>query len=152
MTGEATQSTDNVLSLTAEIVSAYVSKNPLPRASLSEVIGQVHQSLRSLTPGKAEESASPPVPAVSIKKSVTPDYIISLEDGRKFKSLKRYLSTRFGMTPDEYRRKWGLPASYPMVAPNYAARRSELAKSIGLGRKAKPVEAKPKRKAAPKAR
>jgi predicted transcriptional regulator len=128
----------DVMSLTAQVVSAYVSKNPLPRTSLPELIQQIHSSLNGLrTP--AAEPVAPLIPAVPIKKSVTPDYIISLEDGRKFKSMKRYLGLR-NMTPDEYRQKWGLPADYPMVAPNYAATRSRLAKSIGLGRKAKVAE------------
>ncbi len=148
---------DSTLSLTAEIVGAYVSKNSLPAIALADLIGQVHQSLSRLSSGQAIEAPTPLVPAVSIKKSVTPDYIISLEDGRKFKSMKRYLSKR-NMTPAEYRVKWGLPTDYPMVAPNYAAQRSALAKKLGLGRKAAvpataaPAPAKPKRKAAAKAR
>jgi predicted transcriptional regulator len=145
---ETTQ--DSVLSLTADIVSAYVSKNPLPQATLPELIGQIHQSLKVLATGEKIEPTVQLVPAVPIKKSVTPDYIISLEDGRKFKSMKRYLGLR-GMTPAEYREKWGLPASYPTVAPNYAAQRSELAKKLGLGRKAAPEPVKGKRKAATKA-
>ena len=124
------------IELTADIVSAYVSKNPLPTAALAGFIGEIHQSLSRLS-GKIEEAPSTLVPAVPIKKSVTPDYIISLEDGRKFKSMKRYLGLR-GMTPAEYREKWGLPRDYPIVAPNYAAQRSALAKSLGLGRKAAP--------------
>ena len=132
-TGDKEASTD-LLSLTAEVVSAYVAKNPLPTAALPEVIAQVHQSLRALSGPKQEPQVMPLVPAVPIKKSVTPDYIISLEDGRKFKSMKRYLGL-LGMSPDEYRQKWGLPRDYPMVAPNYAAKRSELAKTMGLGRK-----------------
>jgi len=123
----------DVLALTAEVVSAYVSKNPLPKSALPEVIAQVHQSLKALS-GPKQEPQVPLVPAVPVKKSVTPDYIVSLEDGRKFKSMKRYLGL-LGMTPDEYRQKWGLPRDYPMVAPNYAAKRSELAKTMGLGRK-----------------
>src|SRR4051794_8520949 len=126
--------TNELISLSAEVVSAYVSNNPLPPTSLAEVIAQVHQSLVGLS-GPRVEPAAELVPAVSIRKSVTPDYIISLEDGRKFKSMKRYLGL-LGMTPNEYRQKWGLPHDYPMVAPKYAARRSELAKSMGLGRKA----------------
>ena len=130
--GDQGTSTD-LLSLTAEVVSAYVAKNPLPTAALPEVIAQVHQSLRALS-GPKQGPQVPLVPAVPIKKSVTPDYIISLEDGRKFKSMKRYLGL-LGMSPDEYRQRWGLPRDYPMVAPNYAAKRSELAKTMGLGRK-----------------
>ena len=134
----------NLLSLTAELVSAYVAKNPLPTAALPEVIAQVHQSLRTLS-GPNQEPQVPLVPAVTIKKSVTPDYIISLEDGRKFKSMKRYLGL-LGMSPDEYRQKWGLPRDYPMVAPNYAAKRSELARTMGLGRK--PTQAPKSRRGA----
>jgi predicted transcriptional regulator len=149
MTEEANY--DSTLSLTADIVGAYVSKNPLPAAALTDLIGQIHQSLTSLS-GQKVETVAPLVPAVPIKKSVTPDYIISLEDGRKFKSMKRYLGLR-NMTPAEYREKWGLPRDYPMVAPNYAAQRSELAKKSGLGRKAAaPAAAKAKRKAAAKAK
>jgi predicted transcriptional regulator len=130
--GDKGTSTD-LLSLTAEVVSAYVAKNPLPTVALPDVIAQVHQSLLALS-GPKQEPQVPLVPAVPIKKSVTPDYIISLEDGRKFKSMKRYLGG-LGMSPDEYRQRWGLPRDYPMVAPNYAAKRSELAKTMGLGRK-----------------
>jgi len=129
---------DDVLSLTARVVSAYVSKNPLPTAALAGVIAQVHQSLAVLTGGQKEQVPEL-VPAVSIKKSITPDYIISLEDGRRFKSMKRYLG-RLGMSPAEYRQKWGLPANYPMVAPNYAAARSALAKGMGLGRKPRSIQ------------
>jgi predicted transcriptional regulator len=133
---------DDILNLTADIVSAYVAKNPLPQSTLPDLIGQVHHSLKTLASGGKAEPTVDAVPAVPIKKSVTPDYIISLEDGRKFKSMKRYLGLR-GMTPAQYRQKWGLPADYPMVAPNYAAARSELAKTIGLGRK--PTVSKPRR-------
>jgi predicted transcriptional regulator len=136
----------DLLSLTADVVSAYVSKNPLPTSALPEVIAQVHQSLTALS-GPKQEPKAPLVPAVPIKKSVTPDYIVSLEDGRKFKSMKRYLGL-LGMTPDEYRQKWDLPRDYPMVAPNYAAKRSELAKSMGLGRKAGQPKAKRRANAA----
>ena len=119
------------IELVSDIVSAYVSKNSVPPGELPGLIQSVYQSLGSL--GKPAEpepvKLTPPVP---IKKSVTPDHIISLEDGRPYKSLKRHLTTR-GLTPAEYRQKWGLPADYPMVAPNYAAQRSELAKSLGLG-------------------
>lgn len=125
------------IELTAEIVSAYVSNNPVPAAELPALIASVAASLARLVNGSAVvESVEAQKPAVPIKKSVTPDYIISLEDGKKFKSLKRAIRTRYGMTPDEYRAKWGLPHDYPMVAPNYAAARSEMAKKMGLGRKA----------------
>ena len=131
----------DVLALTAEVVSAYVSKNPLPKSALPEVIAQVHQSLKSLS-GPKQEPQVPLVPAVPVKKSITPDYIVSLEDGRKFKSMKRYLGL-LGMTPDQYRAKWGLPRDYPMVAPNYAAQRSELAKHMGQGHGVRKAAANP---------
>ncbi|MGE7418649.1 MucR family transcriptional regulator [Methylobacterium tarhaniae] len=121
-----------LVELAADIVSAYVSKNSVPLAELPNLIASVHTSLTNLgQPASAEpEKLTPPVP---IKRTVTPDYLISLEDGKQYKSLKRHLSTR-GLTPEEYRRKWGLPHDYPMVAANYAAQRSELAKNSGLGR------------------
>ncbi|MCO6389343.1 MucR family transcriptional regulator [Aliihoeflea sp. 40Bstr573] len=121
--------------LTAEIVSAYVSNNPVPAAELPAFIASVHSALVSLTTPSAVEPAEAPKPAVNPKKSVSDDYIICLEDGQKFKSLKRHLMTHYNMTPDEYRVKWNLPSDYPMVAPNYAAARSALAKKMGLGRK-----------------
>ncbi|BCG92176.1 MucR family transcriptional regulator [Mesorhizobium sp. 131-2-1] len=128
----------DLLELTAHIVSAYVEKNRLPAAGLSDLIASVSASISSLGQPPAPVAA-PLVPAVNPRRSVTPDYIICLEDGKKFKSLKRHLGVHFGLTPEAYRTKWGLPADYPMVAPNYAASRSELAKSIGLGRKAAEV-------------
>lgn len=121
---------------TAEIVAAYFANNHVPKDEVASVIAAVYAALSDLTtPASVAVEAEPLRPAVPIKKSVTPDYIISLEDGKQFKSLKRHLATHYGMTPDEYRAKWGLPKDYPMVAANYAARRSELAKSLGLGRK-----------------
>jgi predicted transcriptional regulator len=137
-----------MIELTSDIVSAYVANNPVPINELPALIEQVHRTLSSLMSGSPveESEAKMQKPAVPIKKSVTPDYIISLEDGRKFKSLKRYLTTR-GMTPADYRAKWKLPADYPMTAPNYAAQRSALAKKLGLGRKPTPP-AKPARKKA----
>ncbi len=120
------------LELVSKIVSAYVSNNSLPPSELPQLIKTVHEALKS--PGQV--ASSPPAPAVPIKKSVTPDYVICLEDGKKLKMLKRHLRNSFDMSPDEYRQKWGLPSDYPMVAPKYAAKRSELAKKIGLGRKA----------------
>ena len=125
---------DELVQLTADIVSAYVSNNKIGSAELGKLIEEVHSALERAPGGKVPEP-EPLVPAVPVRKSVTPDYIISLEDGRKFKSLKRHLQGTYGMTPDEYRAKWGLPRDYPMVAPNYAKARSELAKSMGLGRK-----------------
>ena len=122
------------LELTASIVSAYVTKNSVPIANLAGLVSSVHETLQKLAT-VAEPEPVAVTPAVPVKKSVTPDYIISLEDGRKFKSLKRHLATHYGMSPEQYRAKWGLPADYPMVAPNYAATRSKLAKTMGLGRK-----------------
>jgi predicted transcriptional regulator len=120
------------LELVSNIVSAYVSNNSLPPSELPQLIRTVHGALES--PGQAASSL--PAPAVPIKKSVTPDYVICLEDGKKLKMLKRHLRTSYDMSPDDYRKKWRLPSDYPMVAPKYAAKRSELAKKIGLGRKA----------------
>src|SRR5512144_2128225 len=121
--------------LAAEIVAAYVSANSVSAAQLPDVIRTVVDALTNLN-GQAEAAkAEPQKPAVSIRKSVTPDYLICLEDGKKLKMLKRHLRTTHDMSPQDYREKWGLPADYPMVAPNYAARRSEFAKQIGLGRK-----------------
>ena len=122
------------LELIASIVSAYVSNNSVPMNHIGELVQTVHETLLRLENETSPES-QPLVPAVPIKKSVTPDYIISLEDGRRFRSLKRHLSAQYGMTPEQYRAKWNLPPDYPMVAPSYASARSALAKSIGLGRK-----------------
>ncbi|WP_174301364.1 MucR family transcriptional regulator [Caulobacter sp. S45] len=121
------------VALTADIVSAYVSNNSVESGELASLINQVHQALTQAAEGKPAEPEPPPTPAVPVKKSITPEYLISLEDGRKYKSLKRHLSTR-GMSPDDYRTKWGLPKDYPMVAASYSAQRSSLAKSLGLGR------------------
>jgi predicted transcriptional regulator len=128
------------IELTADVISAYVSNNPVPVSELPSLIAQVHQSLVGLTNGSATEPVEKLVPAVPIKKSVTPEYIVCLDDGKKFKSLKRHLKTTFGITPEEYRAKWNLAADYPMVAPAYAAVRSALAKQMGLGRKPKASE------------
>ena len=132
----------DLLELTAHIVSAYVAKNRLPASDLGGLIASVASSIGGISQ-PAEPAAPPPVPAVNPRRSVTPDYIICLEDGKKFKSLKRHIGVHFGLTPEAYRTKWGLPVDYPMVAPNYAASRSQLAKSIGLGRKAEPEPVKP---------
>ena len=121
------------IKLTAEIVSAYVSNNSVPSVDLPALIGQVHSALSRVSSGQSDNSLEPPKPAVSVKKSITPDHIVCLEDGKKFKSLKRHLRTQYGVTPEQYREKWALPADYPMVAPNYAAARSHLAKQMGLG-------------------
>lgn len=124
------------IELAVEIVSAYVSNNKVSASELPDLLASIAHSLDHLFSKNAEvESPEPLKPAVPIKKSITPDFIISLEDGKKFKSLKRALSARYGMTPDQYRHKWGLPLDYPMVAPNYSAARSDLAKKLGLGRK-----------------
>ena len=125
---------EELLRMTADVVAAYVSNNTLPTAQLAEVINAVYGSLRSLENQSAEPAAEPLKPAVPVRKSITPDFIICLEDGKKLKMLKRHLRSTYNMTPDEYRTKWGLPADYPMVAPNYAEQRSEFAKKIGLGR------------------
>ncbi|NBC20379.1 MAG: transcriptional regulator [Alphaproteobacteria bacterium] len=123
-----------LVELTTEIVSSFVTKNPIPVASLPDLIKSVHATLADLdTSGR--KPAPRPEPAVPVSKSITPDYLICLEDGRKLKMLKRYLRSRYDMTPEEYRARWNLPADYPMVAPNYAKIRSEKAKEIGLGRK-----------------
>jgi predicted transcriptional regulator len=130
------QTTPNTIALAAEIVSAFVSNNPVPAAQLPALIGSVHQALTKVAEGAIPPAPEEPKePAVPIKRSVQPDYIICLEDGKRFKSLKRHLRTVYDLTPDQYRAKWGLPANYPMVAPNYAAARSELAKQLGLGQK-----------------
>ncbi|ACA20991.1 transcriptional regulator, MucR family [Methylobacterium sp. 4-46] len=121
----------DTIELTAAITAAYVSKNAIPVGDLPGVIASVHDALIQLSKPPAAEPA-PLVPPVPIKKTITPDFLISLEDGRQYKSLKRHLSTR-GLTPEQYRQKWGLPPDYPMVAANYAAQRSELAKASGLG-------------------
>ena len=125
--------TDTLVALTAEIVAAHVSNNSVTVADIGGLIGSVHASLAKLRATADAELAPPQEPAVSIRASIKPDYLVCLEDGAKVKMLKRYLSTHFGLTPDEYRAKWNLPKDYPMVAPNYAKARSELAKQMGLG-------------------
>lgn len=125
--------TPNLVSLSADIVAAYVSNNSVRTADLPSLIASIHAALLGLGKKLAEPAAEKPVPPVSLKKSISADYLICLEDGKKFKSLKRHLRTAYNMTPEEYRVKWGLPADYPMVAPNYAEARSSLAKSMGLG-------------------
>ncbi len=123
----------NFIDLTASIVSAYLSNNPTPAAEIPGLIGQIHAALVRVSSGRTEAPLEPAKPAVSIKKSISPDYIVCLEDGKRFKSLKRHLRTQYNMTPEQYRDKWGLPPDYPRVAPNYAAARSQLAKEMGLG-------------------
>jgi len=135
---------EGLLGLSAMIVAAYVEHNNLTRSELSELIASTHAALLGLgTETPAAAPVVPLVPAVPIKKSITPDAIICLEDGKAFKSLKRHLGSKFGLTPDQYRAKWKLPADYPMTAPNYAEKRSQLAKTIGLGRKAAAAAAAP---------
>ena len=121
----------DLVGATAEIVAAYVSTNSIPASELRALFGAVHAALTRVVEGRAAEA---PQPVVPVEGSVTPDYIVCLDDGRKFKSLKRHLRAKYDMSPEEYRAKWSLPAEYPMVAPNYAKTRSELAKAIGLGR------------------
>lgn len=121
------------IELTAAIVSAYVSNNSVQAGDLSSLISQVHSALTRVSGGHADAPNEPLKPAVSVKKSITPDHIVCLEDGKKFKSLKRHLRTQYSMTPEQYRDKWSLAPDYPMVAPNYAAARSQLAKQMGLG-------------------
>ncbi len=124
--------TGEILSLSTDIVAAFVSNNSVAADKLPALLQEVHDAVRALAKG-GTASAGSQEPAVPAKRSVTPDYIICLEDGKKLKMLKRYLRTQYGLSPEDYRRKWGLPSDYPMVAPNYAKRRSEFAKEIGLG-------------------
>ncbi|MBZ6078087.1 MucR family transcriptional regulator [Microvirga puerhi] len=148
--------TENVNSLSfvelaADIVSAYVSNNSVPAADLPSLLNSVHSALTKTAQGIVEEPQTALTPAIPVKKSITPDFIVCLEDGKKFKSLKRHLRTTYNMTPEQYRAKWDLPRDYPMVAPNYAKARSELAKTMGLGQQRrkseteKPVAAKGRR-------
>lgn len=124
---------DGLLALTTEVVVAYLKNNPVPSADVPSIIASVHAALKSLDGSSAEAPEEKPTPAVPIRRSITPEYLICLEDGRKLKTLKRHLRAAYNMTPEEYRAKWGLPADYPMVAPNYAKQRSEFARKIGLG-------------------
>jgi len=123
----------NYIELTAQIVSAYVSNNSVAAADIPGLINQVHAALTRVSGKPGDAPVEPLRPAVSVKKSITPEYIVCLEDGKKFKSLKRHLRTQYNMTPEQYRDKWALGPDYPMVAPNYAAARSQLAKQMGLG-------------------
>ncbi len=123
----------NFIELTADIVSAYVSNNTVTPSDIPGLISQVHAALTRLGGSQPEVMVEQPKPAIAVKRSITPDHIVCLEDGKKFKSLKRHLRTQYNMTPEQYREKWNLPPDYPMVAPNYAAARSELAKQMGLG-------------------
>ena len=128
---EKTETSSDVLAFTTDIVSSHVANNTVAMQDLPQLIQQVYTALAGV--GAALAAKERPMPAVSVKRSITPDYIVCLEDGKKLKMLKRHLKTRYNLTPDEYRERWGLPADYPMVAPNYAAQRSDLAKKIGLG-------------------
>ncbi len=123
----------DLVELTAEIISAYVSNNNVVPADLPAIIGDVHEALSKAAQRIGTTEREELRPAIAVKKSVTPDFIVCLEDGKKFKSLKRHLRTHYNLSPEEYREKWGLPHDYPMVAPNYAAARSQLAKQMGLG-------------------
>lgn len=131
------RSSDMLIELTADVVAAYVSNNPVPVGELPNLISDIHAALGRVGGAPEAPPADKPKPAINPKRSVHDDYIICLEDGKKFKSLKRHLMTHYSLTPDQYREKWNLDPGYPMVAPNYAAARSELAKTMGLGRKRK---------------
>ncbi len=133
-TGEVKASSNNVLRMTADVVAAYLGNNTLPTTQIPEVINAVYSSLSRIDGTKANGHGRPAKSPIPIRKSITPDYIVCLEDGKKLKMLKRHLRTAYGMTPEEYRAKWGLPLDYPMVAPNYSRQRSAFAKKIGLGR------------------
>ena len=122
-----------IIEMTTDIVSAYVGNNSVSTTDLPALIQSVHRALTGVSGGAEPVEVAPKEPAVPLKRSITPDYLICLEDGRKFKSLKRHLRTKYNMSPEEYRAKWGLPKDYPMVAPNYAKARSDLAKQMGLG-------------------
>jgi predicted transcriptional regulator len=136
MSAEPNTRTEDLLKFATSIVAAYVSNNPVPVADLPSMIKSVYATLGGLSGASPSDSGTTQKPAVNIKKSITPEYVICLEDGKKLKMLKRYLRSRYNLTPEEYRAKWGLPADYPMVAPNYAEQRSQFAKKIGLGRNA----------------
>ena len=132
MTEKSSAGSEGIVELTAEIVASHVQNNSVEISDLPQLIKIVHESLAGLTTDRSIEKLQP---AISVRRSVTPDYIVCLEDGRKLKMLKRHLATAYGMTPEDYREKWGLPIDYPMVAPNYAKQRSSLAKKIGLGKR-----------------
>jgi predicted transcriptional regulator len=136
MSADANPKSEDLLKLATNIVAAYVSNNPVPVSDLPGMIKSVYATLGGLSGATPADTTTTQKPAVNIKKSVTPEYVVCLEDGKRLKMLKRYLRSRYNLTPDEYRMKWGLPADYPMVAPNYAEQRSQFAKKIGLGRNA----------------
>ncbi|WP_448956687.1 MucR family transcriptional regulator [Labrys neptuniae] len=139
----------SLVDLTVDIVSAYVANNQVATASLADLIRSVHGSLNDLGNPKPAEAHKPLMPAVPIRKSITPDYMICLEDGLKFKSLTRHLRSAYGLTPEQYREKWGLAGDYPMVAPNYSAQRSQLAKALGLGQLRQKAKSEPPQAPAP---
>lgn len=143
-----TEANDEIISLVADIVSAYVSNNSVPAAELPALIATTHAAISNLGSPAAAPVEEKPIPAISIKKSITPEYLICLEDGKKFKSLKRHLRTAYDMTPEQYRQKWGLPNDYPMVAPAYAEARSNLAKKMGLGQQRRKASTAKRSKAA----
>jgi predicted transcriptional regulator len=128
--------TDELLKFASDIVAAYVANNPIPVSDIPGMIKSIHGTLGGLASGAIVDGTSSQKPAIPVKKSITPEYIVCLEDGKKLKMLKRYLRSRYNLTPEEYRAKWGLAPDYPMVAPNYAQQRSDFAKKIGLGRTA----------------
>ena len=132
---DQTVASNDLLRMSVEIVSAYVSNNSIAATQVPDVINTVYGALNSINGQTVFESSESQKPAVSVRRSINPDYIVCLEDGKKLKMLKRHLRAAYGMSPDEYRAKWGLPSDYPMVAPNYALQRSAFAKKIGLGRK-----------------
>jgi predicted transcriptional regulator len=136
MSAEPNTRIEDLLRLATSIIAAYVSNNPVPVAELPGMIKSVYATLGGLSGSSSSDSGTTQKPAVNVKKSITPEFIICLEDGKKLKMLKRYLRSRYSLTPEEYRAKWGLPIDYPMVAPNYAEQRSQFAKKIGLGRNA----------------
>ncbi|WP_114948052.1 MucR family transcriptional regulator [Microvirga calopogonii] len=140
--------TPNYIELAADIVSAFVSNNSVQASELPSLIGSVHAAIQNIGQPAAKQEETKPTPAISVRKSITPDFLISLEDGKQYKSLKRHL-TKLGLTPEAYRVKWDLPRDYPMVAANYAAKRSELAKSLGLGQMRSKAAASDKAESAP---
>jgi predicted transcriptional regulator len=142
----------SVLEMAAEIVSAYVGKNLVPPDQLPDLIRQVHGALNTVGSAAPEAPVEKPPPAVPIRRSIQPDHLVCLEDGRKFKSLKRHLRTKYDLTPEQYRAKWGLPKDYPMVAPDYAAARSQLAKTMGLGQGGRKAASPPPKRGARKAK
>lgn len=125
---------DEIMRMTTDIVASFVANNPVPSDSLPDLIASVHKTVTNLSSKEAAQTQERPKPAVPISRSITEDHIICLEDGKKLKMLKRYLRSHYGMTPEEYRKRWGLPADYPMVAPSYTKKRSDFAKQIGLGK------------------